>query len=58
MNYDMLSPIVFAVTVWEAGNKCVDYYMTWRGNLVRCLCVYSVTLFAYLFLPFTEGSRG
>lgn len=31
-NHDMPSPIVFAVTVWEAGNKCVDYYMTWRGN--------------------------
>jgi hypothetical protein len=26
------SPIVFAVTVWEAGSKCVDYYMTWRGK--------------------------
>ncbi|KAF8167590.1 hypothetical protein B0H34DRAFT_682448 [Crassisporium funariophilum] len=26
------SPIVFAVTVWEAGVKCVDYYMTWRGK--------------------------
>ncbi|KAF8956070.1 hypothetical protein BDZ97DRAFT_1925850 [Flammula alnicola] len=29
---DMPVPIVFAVTVWEAGNKCVDYHMTWRGN--------------------------
>jgi len=28
----ILSPIVFAVTVWEAGSKCVDYYMTWRGK--------------------------
>ncbi|TFK24295.1 hypothetical protein FA15DRAFT_422148 [Coprinopsis marcescibilis] len=24
--------IVFAVTVWERGRKCVDYYMTWRGK--------------------------
>lgn len=57
-NHDMPSPIVFAVTVWAAGNKCVDYYMTWRGNQVRCSCVYSVTLFAYIVLPFAEGSRG
>ena len=33
-NYDMPSPTVFAVTVWDSGNKCVDYYMTWRGNPV------------------------
>lgn len=31
-NYDMPSPTIFAVTVWDSGNKCVDYYMTWRGN--------------------------
>ena len=54
----MPSPIVFAVTVWQAGNKCVDYYMTWRGNTVRWFRIYSVTLLAYMFLPFTEGSRG
>lgn len=30
----MPSPIVFAVTVWESGLKCVDYYMTWRGKTV------------------------
>jgi len=56
MNHDMPSPIVFAVTVWEAGNKCVDYYMTWRGIPVRWFRIYSVTFFAYMFLPFTEGS--
>jgi hypothetical protein len=54
----MPSSIVFAVTVWEAGNKCVDYYMTWRGNPVRWFRIYSVTLFAYMFLPLTEGPRG
>jgi len=26
------SPIVFAVTVWEANVRSVDYYMTWRGD--------------------------
>ncbi|KAJ3504797.1 hypothetical protein NLJ89_g7750 [Agrocybe chaxingu] len=28
----MPSPIVFAVTVYEGEFKCVDYYMTWRGQ--------------------------
>ncbi|KAF8807870.1 hypothetical protein BYT27DRAFT_7189962 [Phlegmacium glaucopus] len=32
-NEDIPSPIVFAITVWEAGRKCVDYYMTWRGRV-------------------------
>jgi len=26
------SPIVFAVTAWDAGQKCIDYYMTWRAK--------------------------
>ena len=30
-------PIVFAVTAWEAGSKCIDYYMTWRAHPVRFL---------------------
>lgn len=30
-------PIVFAVTAWEAGSKCIDYYMTWRAHPVRTL---------------------
>jgi hypothetical protein len=30
-NYELLPPIVFAVTVWEGSSKCVDYHMTWRG---------------------------
>ena len=30
----ILSPVVFAVTVYEAESKCVDYYMTWRGKAV------------------------
>ena len=33
-NEAIISPVVFAVTVWEAGLKCVDYYMTWRGKTV------------------------
>lgn len=28
---------MFAVTAWEAGSKCVDYYMTWRAHPVRTL---------------------
>ena len=36
-NKAMLSPVVFAVTVWEAGLKCVDYYMTWRGKTVSTI---------------------
>lgn len=31
-NKGIPSPIIFAVTVWESGTKCVDYYMTWRGK--------------------------
>ena len=36
-NEIMPSPIVFAVTVFDATIKCVDYYMTWRGTKVS-LC--------------------
>ena len=57
MNYDMPSPTIFAVTAWDSGNKCVDYYMTWRGNPVRNFRVCSVTVFLLIFLPFPEGSR-
>ncbi|KAF8913157.1 hypothetical protein CPB84DRAFT_520360 [Gymnopilus junonius] len=31
-NEIMPSPIVFAVTAWDGGHKCIDYYMTWRGK--------------------------
>jgi hypothetical protein len=27
-------PVVFAVTVTDAGRKLVDYYLTWRGETV------------------------
>jgi hypothetical protein len=28
-------PVVFAYTVYDAGRKFVDFYMTWRGKTVR-----------------------
>lgn len=30
----MSIPVVFAVTVTDAGRKLVDYYLTWRGQTV------------------------
>jgi hypothetical protein len=56
-DHDMPSPIVFAITVWEAGNKCVDYYMTWRGNPVRCFRVCSVVHFAYIAVLYRKLER-
>jgi hypothetical protein len=35
MKKSLEDPVVFAVCVVEAGRKVVDYYMTWRGKLVR-----------------------
>ena len=34
---EMSTPVVFAVTVTDAGRRLVDYYLSWRGQTVSLL---------------------
>lgn len=34
---EMSTPVVFAVTITDAGRRLVDYYLTWRGQTVSLL---------------------
>lgn len=50
-NETIPSPIVFAVTVWEAGSKCVDYYMTWRAKTVSNI-LFLIPYPTFIVMPF------
>lgn len=50
------SPVVFAVTAWDAGRKVVDYYMTWRGKTV-CPSVLSCVVGNLMSVPISESQR-
>jgi hypothetical protein len=57
-NKAILSPVVFAVTVWEGGSKCVDYYMTWRGKTVSNIINNTLFLHPYPALIYLHRNPG